>query len=407
MGRSVDAHVHQIADAVRLAIAERAKDGSISLAVGEIDGGRLASAAYANRDVPGFDNSQMDGFAVNSADLATTANGPVTLTTVAHVVAGATNPPRLESGQAAPIMTGAPLPPNADAVVAVERTLDRDFGPPTGGGTVTFHAPVTPGAFIRTAGVDVRAGALLLDAGAPLHPGAVGALVAAGVQSVNVAPRLRLAIVSTGSEVANGDVPDVNATALRAAATQLGLAATTHVCPDDPEALSELLEQIGLSNDLIITTGGVSAGTREVVRQALAGAPEAWFGHVDVQPGGPQGLAQIDVLGRVIPVVCLPGNPVSALVSFELFLRPPLAESVGLAPWRQSGQAPLAEPLESVAGRLQVRRGRLDDAGQVNLIGGPGSHLMASYARADLLVLVPEQVTSLSAGDTVEWWRIA
>ena len=177
--------------------------------------------------------------------------------------------------------------------------------------------------------------------------------------------------------------------------------------PDEPPALARLLGRLAADHDLVVTTGGVSAGTREVVRQVLSEAPGAWFGHVDVQPGGPQGLATLVEGDREVPVVCLPGNPVSVLVSFELFVRPALAAAVGRVAWRPAGTSLLAEPLVSPEGRLQVRRGRLDADGAVRLVGEAGSHLVASYARAELLVFVPEEVTALSPGDSVEWWRIA
>ncbi len=407
MGRSVDDHVHAVAEAVRAAAARRAQDAALDQALRDVRGGRLARSVRAQRDVPGFDNSQMDGFAVAAADLVLADLEPVRLATVAHVVAGGLSPARLARGTAAPIMTGAPLPPGADAVVPVERTASRDFGPVDGGATVEFASSVDPGTFVRRRGTDVRLGDVLLDAGAPLHPAAVGALVAAGVDRVQVVPPLRIAFVGTGSELVSGDVPDSNTAALLAHAHDLGVHGESYLVEDDPAALAALLDRLATDHDLVVTTGGVSAGTREVVRQCLEGTPGAWFGHVDVQPGGPQGLAEITSAGRTVPVVCLPGNPVSVLVSFELFLRPPLAESAGLVPWRRSGTAPLAEALESPAGRLQIRRGHLDADGRVSLVGGPGSHLVAAYARANLLVLVPEAVTSMSVGDTVEWWRIA
>ncbi|MET1133767.1 MAG: gephyrin-like molybdotransferase Glp [Aeromicrobium sp.] len=407
MSRSVEEHVHEVAEAIRGAARRRSQDPALAHPVSEKLTGRLAAPAVARLDVPGFDNSQMDGFAVHAADLARADIAPVTLPTVAHVVAGDARPPRLDPGSVAPIMTGAPIPLGADAVVPVERTGPGDFGPVEGGALIEFREPVEPGTFVRTAGADVRSGAQVLDAGAPLHPAAIGALVVAGVESVEVEPPLRLAVVGTGAELVSGAVPDSNSRALAAHARELGLPVSTHLVPDDPDRLREVLARLAADHDLIITTGGVSAGTREVVRQALEGTPGAWFDHVAVQPGGPQGLAAVRLGEREVPVVCLPGNPVSVLVSFELFLRAPLARAAGRVAQRPSGSAPLAEPLASPAGRMQVRRGTLGPDGSVSLVGEAGSHLAVSYARADVLVLVPEDVTALEAGDTVEWWRIA
>lgn len=404
MSRSVDEHVRAVAEAVRRAADRRSRDAPDLRAVAPDLRGRLAAPALSSFDIPGFDNSQMDGFAVHSADL---ADAPVSLPTVAHVVAGGGVPAPLAPGTVAPIMTGAPIPAGADAVVPIERTRPGDFGPVEGGATVEFTEPVAPATFVRPQGADIRAGEALLDTGAPLHAAAVGALVAAGVETVSVAPPLRVAIVGTGTEVASGDVPDSNSRALLAHAHDLGLAATAHLVPDEPDELARVLRRLASDHDLVITTGGVSAGTREVVRQTLEGTPGAWFDHVAVQPGGPQGLAAVTDGEREVPVVCLPGNPVSVMVSFELFLRPPLAAASGHVASRPAGTSPLAEPLTSPEGRLQVRRGRLDEEGRVRLVGEAGSHLIASYARAELLVLVPEDVTALAAGASVEWWRIA
>lgn len=406
MGRSVDEHIREVAAAIRAAATRRARDEPVAVPARAARGGLLAAPAVATLDIPGFDNSQMDGFAVHASDLAAAGTTPAVLPTVAHVVAGGGPAEPLARGTVAPIMTGAPIPPGADAVVPVEHT-SGGFGPVDGGGSVEFTAPVDRGTFVRPRASDLRVGDVVLDTGAAITPAAVGALVSAGVTDVRVAPSLRLAIVGTGNEVASGEVPDSNTAVLLAHAHDLGLTADSHLVPDDPAELKRVVIDLAATHDLIITTGGVSAGTREVVRQAFESTAGAWFGHVDVQPGGPQGLAYVQLDDRVVPIVCLPGNPVSVLVSFELFLRSPLAVSAGRVPGRPSGTAPLAAALQSPAGRTQVRRGRLDPDGRVELVGGPGSHLVAAYARADLLVFVPDTVTSLSVGDTVEWWRIA
>jgi len=193
MSRSVDVHVQAVAEAVRRAADRRSRDAPVLRVVGPDLRGRLAAPALSSSDIPGFDNSQMDGFAVHSADLAAV---PVSLPTVAHVVAGGRPPAPLAPGTVAPIMTGAPIPPGADAVVPVERTRPGDFGPVDGGGTVEFTEPIEPATFVRLRGADIRAGEPLLDTGAPLHAAAVGALVAAGVETVSVAPPLRVAIVA-------------------------------------------------------------------------------------------------------------------------------------------------------------------------------------------------------------------
>ncbi|MCK9795872.1 molybdopterin molybdotransferase MoeA [Isoptericola sp. 4D.3] len=378
----------------------------------------LAGDAVATVALPGFDNSQMDGYAVRSADLrGASGTAPVALPVAAPVPAG-TQPPPLEPGTAAPVMTGAPVPAGADAVVRVEDAdpprfpaFDDAAGDPSCETTVRFAAPVVPGAFVRAVGSDVAAGDLLLPAGTPLGAPQLGALVAAGLRAVELAPPPRVLLVSTGSELAPAgatlgpaQVHDANGAALTAALAQAGARVTTRVVPDDPDALRRVLADASDDVALVVTTGGVSAGAYEVVRQTLTGA---WFGHVAVQPGGPQGLGTV-VLGlREVPLVAFPGNPVSAYVSFELFLRPVLAAATGAAPARRpAGRGPLAAPLDSPPALHQVRRGALDDAGRVRMVGGPGSHLLTHLAAATVLVHVPPGVAHLAAGDPVDYWEL-
>lgn len=394
---SLKAHRAEVERLLALADARRLSRPDVEAAVTEALGRRLATDVRATGDLPAFDNSQMDGYAVASADLASAGRSPVTLPVTAPIAAGA-RAAHLPAKTAAPIMTGAPIPSGADAVVPIERTAPGDFT----ASHVTFSAAVPPGHHVRPRGDDIRSGELLLAARQPLTPAAVGALTAAGVTSVVVEPPLRIAIISTGDEIVNGQIPDSNSAALAAACVELGARTERFVCPDVPARLATLLDE--LDHDLAITIGGVSAGAYEVVRQVLSPLPDAWFDHVPLQPGGPQGRA----LREGLPILCLPGNPVSSLVSFELFIRPGIARICAqVAPERPSGSAPLAEPLTSPPGKLQVRRGTLDDKGRVHLIGGPGSHLLAAYAQATHLIFVPAEVERLEIGDTVAWWRIA
>jgi molybdopterin molybdotransferase len=199
-------------------------------------------------------------------------------------------------------------------------------------------------------------------------------------------------------------VYDANGAALTAALAQVGCRVTAHAVPDDPAAFLAALAAAD-DVDLVLTTGGVSAGAYEVVRGTL---DDPWFGSVAVQPGGPQGLGHVRAGHRTVPLVAFPGNPVSALVSFELFLRPLLARATGAAPpTRRTRRAPLAEPLDSPPTLLQVRRGRLADDGTVHLVGGPGSHLLAHLAAATALVHIPPGVAHLDAGDLVDLWEIS
>ncbi|MGF0117579.1 molybdopterin molybdotransferase MoeA [Promicromonospora sp. Marseille-Q5078] len=422
--RSVADHATAVAELVAPALAVARGQGSARVDVAtlltQVGAGAglsprvLARDAVAAVALPGFDNSQMDGYAVRSADLDGASPGaPVTLPVVAPVPAG-TQPPPLAPGSAAPVMTGAPVPPGADAVVRVE---DADppafpsFDDASGDGVVRFAAPVAPDTYVRAAGSDVAAGSVLVPAGSPLGAAQLGALVAAGVRTIDVAAPPHVLLVSTGSELAPAGAPlgpaqvhDANGAALTAALAQAGARVTTRVAPDEPDALRRLLADAPSDVALVVTTGGVSAGAYEVVRQTLT---DAWFGHVAVQPGGPQGLGTVALGAREVPLVAFPGNPVSALVSFELFLRPLLAAATGAVPARRpAGRAPLAEPIDSPPALHQVRRGTLDADGRVRMSGGPGSHLLTHLAAATVLVHVPPGVARLEAGDAVDYQEL-
>ena len=382
--------------------------GSSAAAIGRM----LAEDVYAGVALPPFDNSQMDGFAVRAAELAaTTADRPVRLPSAAVIPAGAALG-ELPAGTAAPIMTGAPIPSGADAVVPVEETESGRF-PASPGEPVGFPSPIEPGRFVRRRGSDLDAGSLVLAAGTRLGAAQWGVLAASGVAAVRVERPLRVLLISTGlelrspgSELRPGQIHDANGIFLAAALTESGAAVTSRLlASDDPAELDRLIAGEPHA-DLVLTTGGVSAGDFEVVKLALE-PRGVRFRSVAMQPGGPQGFGTAALNdGRIVPVVAFPGNPVSALVSFELFLRPLLRQRAGLEPvHRERFRAPLAAAVISPP-KHQVRRGVLDAAGRVALIGGPGSHLLHAYARSTLLVHLPPEATQLAEGDEVEVWRI-
>lgn len=394
------------ADPVRLG-AERLMLDRAALAADAWLGRLVAEDVVSERPMPLFDNSQMDGYAVRAADLADAAPGrPVELAVEPAIVAGETGA-GLAAGSAAPIMTGAPVPPGADAVVPIEQVDPPRFGPHD---RVRIAAPVAPGTFVRRSGSDAAAGELLLPAGAPLTPAALGVLASAGRTEVQVRRRVRVLLTVTGHEVRApgtplrpGQIPDANSFSLWLAVTESGADVSVVPCEtDDPARLAALLAEHAARADLVITVGGVSAGAREVVRDVLE-PKGVWFGSVAMQPGGPQGLG---MLSAGIPVLAFPGNPVSCLVSFEMFLRPALRALAGAEAARAALRAPLADALDSPAHKHQVRRGEVDAAGRVRLIGGPSSHLLHAYARSTVLVHLPVGVSHLDAGDDVEIWRI-
>ena len=357
----------------------------------------LAEDVRTPIDLPPFDNSQMDGYAVR----ADASAGPLRVS--GHVAAG--DPITAFAGGAVAIMTGAPVPLGADTIVPVEAVGGPgEFS--AVGDTIELRAPVESGAFVRPRGSDLPTGSMLLEAGAVLGPAQLGALAASGLTNVPVRARPRVLIISTGAELAEpgeplapGAIYDANAVSLSAAVTLAGgIALATGVYSDEPGHLLLALEAAG-PVDLVVTSGGVSAGAHEVVRDALE-PRGVEFGSVALQPGGPQGLGAITVAGVPTPVLCFPGNPVSSLVSFELFLRPLLRGD------RRVLRLPLAASVDSPAAKHQVRRGRLTDGGTVELVGGMSSHLLAAYARSDALVHLPVGLTRAEAGEVVEVWRI-
>ena len=364
----------------------------------------LAADVVAPLDLPPFANSQMDGYAIRSADV---PDGGAELRVVAPVPAGAT-PPELAPGTAAPIMTGAMMPPGADAVVPIEQALPAVF--PAPGVPATVRLPAVPARnFVRDAGSDIRSGALALAAGTFLGPGQLGLLAALGFTDVPVYRALRILLVTTGDEVVEpgsplgpGKIYDSNATLLESSMRQAGLDVTrTGISTDRPEELAALLRRHAADVDLIVTTGGVSKGAYEVVRQAMEGHDVDFLG-VAMQPGGPQGIGTFDG----VPVLGFPGNPVSCLVSFEMFLRPALADLFGSPAPRPVVRARLAQALASPPGKHQVRRGTALPDGTVRLEGGAGSHLVSALARSNALIQIPEGTSALAEGAEVEVWML-
>jgi molybdopterin molybdotransferase len=356
----------------------------------------LARDVAAAVALPGFDNSAMDGYAARWDEL---RQLPARLPVADDIPAGRTDVRPLEPGTVQRIMTGAPLPVGADVVVPVELT-DR------GTGTVTIHETPDRGTHVRSAGEDIAEGAVALAAGTPLGASQLGLAAAVGVTSLTVRRRPRVLVLSTGSELVEpgrplqpGQIYESNSMLLLAAVEDAGgEGRRLHFVPDDVEAFLATLRAELDSADLLLTSGGVSAGAYEVVKDALSVLGTVEFVKVAMQPGGPQGAGTVDG----VPIVTLPGNPVSSFVSFEVFVRPALRRALGHAsPDRLRAPARLTAPLRSPAGRRQFLRGRYD-GGLVSQVGGPGSHLVAHLARANCLVVVPEDVTELPEGAEVD-----
>ena len=367
----------------------------------------LTEDVVAPWSLPQFDNTAMDGYAVRAEDVAGAAEeSPVELPVVADIPAGDTGVNAIGPGLAARIMTGAPMPTGADAIVPVEQT---------DGGTakVLIKAPAKVGAHIRRAGGDIVAGDVVLGAGTYLGAAQIGLLAAIGRDRVVVRPRPRVVVISTGSELVEpgyplttGQITDSNSFTLTAAAREAGaIAYRVAPVPDDKDRLLDLIEDQLIRADMVITTGGVSAGAYDIVKEVLSGLGTVSFDKVAMQPGKPQGFGTVG--DDATPIFTLPGNPVSAFVSFEVFVRPAIRKMLGSARLhRPSAKAVLQERLRSPDGRRQFARARVqtsnDGTYHVRPIGSQQSHLMGDLAYANALIVVPEHVTEVAAGQVVD-----
>ena len=399
--RSVEEHQRVIA---RLIAPRQAGGAPLADALGLV----LADDVIAGLSLPVFDNSAMDGYAVRVEDVAgASASEPVKLVVAEDIPAGRIDSPVLLPGTAHRIMTGAPMPPGATAVVPVERTDGRVD-------TVTISASATPGQHIRRAGEDVAVGTRVLDAGRVVTPAVLGLVAALGLGELPVIGRQRVLVISTGSELVApgaallpGQIYESNAIMLAAAAQEAGAEVVAVLtCDDDIERFTAMLDSYADRADLIITSGGISAGAYEVVKDALEGDDgRVEFIKVAMQPGMPQGAGTV----HDTAIVTLPGNPVSALVSFEVLIRPALRAAMGFPqPNRPLRFGVLAEPITSPAGKRQFRRGVYDpDTGIVLSYGPPASHHLRWLASANCLLDIAAEVTALDAGDRVELWDLS
>ncbi|GEC98025.1 molybdopterin molybdenumtransferase MoeA [Kocuria varians] len=415
MSRSIASHRRALA--VLLCRRRGPADDAVALPLARAAGRVLAADLVAPLDLPPHTNSQMDGFAVRVADLARAreTGEAVTLPVRGTRAAGAV-PAHHAPGTATAVMTGAVIPDGADAVLAVERVSPSRFDTPS----ITVDAELartTPeGTFVRPVGSDVARGAVALPAGTLLGAAALGACAALGLTDtatvrVRRGPRVLVVtggdeVIPAGTELRPGALYDANGPLLAAWLREAGAEHVIRMAVrDDPAAfVAALAAAVDAERpDLVITSGGISAGAFEVVRQGLeAHADDSWFGHVAMQPGGPQGTAVF----HGVPVVCVPGNPVSTWVSCEVLVRPALAAAWGACAPPRWGTAVLDEPVVPLEARTQLRRGSItgyDDAGvpQVALVGGASSHLLTAAARADVLVQIPHGGPRLPSGATV------
>ena len=412
--RSVDQHV----DLLVQALSTRAL-GQESVRVTEALRRVLVDDFRAPTDLPRFDDSQMDGFALASAAT------PGTFDVTGVTPAGHTGE-EVPAGAATAIMTGAPVPPGTDAVVPVEAT--DGFDAPA----IRVDA-VSAGQFVRHRGSDIQEGDRALPADVPLPPAALGVLAAFGLVEVPVRARPRVLIVAGGDEVAvpgetlrPGQLYDANTALLTAVLRSAGAAvADSIVVNDDVDDFRTVLaERIrAVEPDLVVTSGGISAGRFEVVQQSLADgadldgyAPHVGFGSIAMQPGGPQGAGVLRCdEGTTVPIVCFPGNPVSTWISAHVLLRDAIARAWRTCAPARRISAALVEEVTPLPTRTQMRRactgvglradGTVDtDSTQLrtHALAGTSSHLLATAARADSLIVVPPGDAPLLAGTPVE-----
>jgi molybdopterin molybdotransferase len=374
-----------------------------SVALADAEGCVLAEDVTAAISLPSFDNSGMDGYAVQAKDtISSSERAPTTLQVTSEIAAGDTGAYQISPGTASKIMTGARMPDGADAVVQVEWT---------DGGTdrVRVYHPVEAGNAVRYAGGDAVQGETLLPAGVRMRPMQIAVAASAGRRAVQVRPRPRVVVLSTGNELTEpgtplipGQIWDSNSYMLAAAAREAGaLASRRSGVPDDPAGMLPALEEQLDDADLLITTGGVSmGGEHDVVKAALQELGTVAFRKVAMQPGMPQGFGTIGE--KRVPIFTLPGNPVSAYVSFQLFVRPAIAALQGAGDLAlPSTRATLTSGVRSPAGRRSYLRGVLD-GDRVTPLSGQGSHQIAALGRANALIVVSEAETRLPEGDQVE-----
>lgn len=360
----------------------------------------------ASMDLPSFDNSAMDGYAVYFDDVATASDDhPVHLPVVGEMAAGQTKLFALSPGTAVRIMTGAPVPQGADSVVPVEWT--------DGGiANVRITQAPTKGQHVRYAGEDVRRGDVLLEDGTVLGPRQLGLLASVGRSTVQARPRPRVVIVSTGSELRepgtgldHDSIYDANSYMLAAAARAAGaIAYRVGIVSDDPSEFADALSDQLVRADLVVTSGGVSKGAYDVVKEVLAELGTVSFGEVAMQPGKPQGFGFIGEDST--PIITLPGNPVSSYVSFEMFVLPAIRRMMGKAPYRRPMvRALLTKAITSIPGKRQFARAYFEVDGKgahVTPVGGHGSHLVGDLSDANALIVLPEDLTGVQAGEQVQ-----
>lgn len=376
----------------------------------------MAEDVVSDIDLPPFANSSMDGYAVRASDLASASREtPVSLPVSGDIPAGAGLPAPLRLHSAARIMTGAPLPDGADTIVPVEDTDDlsgdRGGRPPE---SIRLFRQYRPGAFVRLAGQDLRAGELVLKRGSRLRPQELGVLAALGRDKVRVVRRPRVAVLVSGDELLGIDEPlspgkirDVNGYTVPGLITRYGgIPLSLGIARDRVTEIKEKLDAaLDRSADLVVSSAGVSVGAFDFIKDVVEHEGSLSFWRVNMRPGKPVAFGRY----RGIPFLGLPGNPVSAMVSFEVFARPAILKMGGRARLdKPSVSARLAEPLTS-DGRESYLRATVERRGDgyvARTTGDQGSGILSSLVKANALIIVPAGVKQVAAGERLTAWMM-
>jgi molybdopterin molybdotransferase len=371
------------------------------IALGAGQGRILADAAIAPFDVPGFTNSAMDGFALRGRDLP--ATGEKAFRRIGEILAGGAEAPAVDADTCVQIMTGAPLPRGADTVVMKENTR-------VDAGRVIVSAGTTSGANVRPAGEDYRSGEPGVASGSVLTPARLGVLASFGMAEIDVARRPRVVLLTTGDELVEpgkplgfGQIHDSNRHSLGGLIEQHGAILLRHErVRDDPEALRDALERAGADADLVVSSGGVSAGEADFLPPLIAQIGKVHFWKVRIKPGMPFLFGEV---GGAL-MFALPGNPVSGIAIFLTLLRPGLAALSGTVSGNGVLRARLALAVDKRHTRAEFQRARLASDSQGTLWATPqtrqGSGMLRGVADADALVVLPEGAHAFNAGDVVE-----
>lgn len=390
-------------EAVERSLAAAPLLGSEIVPLADAGGRFVASPLKAGVSLPGFDNSAMDGYAARSADLnGATTESPVELSCIGVIPAGAHPVDKVGEGTCMRIFTGSPIPRGADAVI-----MQEDCSTPGDDHTVRCNDSIKPWENIRLKGEDVREGDPLITAGMRITAGTIGLLAATGHHSVEVGLRPKVGLVTTGSELVEppgelqpGEIYESNRAMLASLVSKAnGLPTPYPIVPDTLEATVAALGRAFAENDAVLTSGGVSVGDHDHVRPAierLGGSLDFW--KVAVKPGKPFVLGQVG--GK--PVFGMPGNPVSAIITYLLMVRPALLKMQGASEWRLAKRpGRLADELVNKGDRRHFVRVTIDDLGLVRSVGGQRSHMLGSLAKSNSLVDLPPG-SRLAKGDPVD-----